>query len=497
MSRLDCCGLIDLGWGMNNKFGRTAVTAITILFLAAGFVPQAAYANVPSDSVRFDLDELSYSNFGNSEIAVSRQSSKGATFCTQVGIAPCEIETMNHPESQIYAQLTAPKCESSSDYFCVASFGIAIGGNTVSTSYVGPTRSTKFLSAQSQYDLPRGTSSLLFQSLSASGQPELYVVEISSSLLWDKSTNKFSFNTLDARVIPLESQSSGCGAFRKDAEKLEQSSGACAYHSHAKFAPESRISLEIRVPKSLGGWFEGRLVEPELKVSTKRNYQSISVSAKAVSLPKFSATIRQVDFPPVLRERADRRPAWSNISLRRIESSPAFSGEGVRIVDEAAQLANDRAVSIVTAWNFRSTAGWNPGGGSISGEYVLNFSRCLKSTTKVQGLLTTDAMAAQGGPPSFSGGFFRYELAGLHFAPDGVTKIRGNYSLILNSRFARCLYGFGSAPLSATVTVTGDGESKMLSTSVVNEKNGWLKVSASGLTFSKKIVAVKVTKKRR
>jgi hypothetical protein len=47
--------------------------------------------------------------------------------------------------------------------------------------------------------------------------------------------------------------------------------------------------------------------------------------------------------------------------------------------------------------------------------------------------------------------------------------------------------------LSATISVVGDGD-KTIATTVVSEKNGWLKLAAYGFTFSKKTIRVKVTK---
>jgi hypothetical protein len=55
------------------------------------------------------------------------------------------------------------------------------------------------------------------------------------------------------------------------------------------------------------------------------------------------------------------------------------------------------------------------------------------------------------------------------------------------------LYGFSNAPLSATISVTG-GADKTIATTVVSEKNGWLKMAAYGFTFSNKTIKVKVTK---
>jgi hypothetical protein len=102
-------------------------------------------------------------------------------------------------------------------------------------------------------------------------------------------------------------------------------------------------------------------------------------------------------------------------------------------------------------------------------------------------------MAYNGGAPQFKNGFLNYEVAGLHYQPDGTTKVQGSYDLVIRSEVARCLYGFSRAPLSATISVIGEGD-RSIATTVVNEKNGWLKLAAYGFTFSKKTIRAKITK---
>ncbi len=102
-------------------------------------------------------------------------------------------------------------------------------------------------------------------------------------------------------------------------------------------------------------------------------------------------------------------------------------------------------------------------------------------------------MSYLGGTPEYKNGFLKYTVSGMHYEPDGFTEVLGTYDLVIRSEVARCLYGFPKVPLSATVSVTGAG-SKNIATTVVSEKNGWLKMAAYGFTFSKKTIQVKITK---
>jgi hypothetical protein len=55
------------------------------------------------------------------------------------------------------------------------------------------------------------------------------------------------------------------------------------------------------------------------------------------------------------------------------------------------------------------------------------------------------------------------------------------------------LYGFSSAPVSATISVVGDGGESKTATTLVSEKNGWLKLAAYGFTFSSPTISVKLS----
>jgi hypothetical protein len=72
---------------------------------------------------------------------------------------------------------------------------------------------------------------------------------------------------------------------------------------------------------------------------------------------------------------------------------------------------------------------------------------------------------------------------------DGKSLSLGSYDLVMNSDTARCLYGFTNAPISATIQVVGTGDQNV-ATTVVSEKDGWLKLAAYGFTFSEKEIKV-------
>jgi hypothetical protein len=143
----------------------------------------------------------------------------------------------------------------------------------------------------------------------------------------------------------------------------------------------------------------------------------------------------------------------------------------------------DASTGTTTMWNLSTT---NSGNGSS----------CLQSSNKVLGVVTTNAMGYDGSAPSFEDQTLSYHVSGMHYLADGKALTEGTYDLVMRSDVARCLYGFTSAPISATVSVIdADGQTKTAVT-VVNEKEGWLKMAAYGFTFSNPTLKVKMSQEK-
>jgi hypothetical protein len=85
-----------------------------------------------------------------------------------------------------------------------------------------------------------------------------------------------------------------------------------------------------------------------------------------------------------------------------------------------------------------------------------------------------------------------YQVAAPHFDRNGKENI-GRYNLVIDSKVARCLYKFSTAPIQASVTVINADGTQQISTSTINEKNGWLYLSVNGYTYSAPTLKVKLS----
>jgi hypothetical protein len=118
----------------------------------------------------------------------------------------------------------------------------------------------------------------------------------------------------------------------------------------------------------------------------------------------------------------------------------------------------------------------------------------LKDKSQLNGIVSTNSNFFISGPPVFNSteASLDYKVASPHFLPNGDV-FKGTYNLVIKSSVARCLYGFTAAPVSAKVSVVSADGSSQVATTVLGERNGWLRLSAAGFTFSSPTVRVKLT----
>lgn len=248
------------------------------------------------------------------------------------------------------------------------------------------------------------------------------------------------------------------------------------------FADETKIRLTLRLPKEIGGWFKGRMKDPVISISSfSSSHNRFVIQAEPVQVQKFATSVNRNEFTS--QEAALFKSNGNGGMKGGIGSWQTSSRPSVfEYINYFKSKVDDSAAGVNRVWSMGSV---NTGGGS----------GCFSDGDKVMGIVTTNALGYDGSSPSFSGGFLNYKVAGLHYMPDKQTEFLGTYDLVMRSEVARCLYKFNKAPVSATITVSG-GDTNTVATTVVSEKNGWLKLAAYGFTFSNKNIKVKLTQKK-
>jgi hypothetical protein len=413
--------------------------------------------------------------------------------CYASGDPTCDY---NKPGIDILQWAVLPNCSLSSSPYCVNSLDVAAPGQDLKPAkFVGEAKGGIRLAADPSVSMIEGGRPSLFEANDATnaGGGKNYAVLVISSAHFNQSSKKYEVTDLTTSIVPYVNKPGSnykAAYFDKSAkpEDAHHSGGyesTCAFVEDGNcgliqdFTPGTRFKLQMSIPKSVGGWFQGRMKDPQMSVDASAPMaNTVTVEAEPVTVPRMAVVRSMADYSTQEKTWLQNNGNWGTSQGK---ATGVRSGEHnvFDYVEFYRPMAKDTASGLQSFWNLGTVIG---GVGSS----------CLSDTSKVLGIVTTNAMGFEGKSPAFEKGFLNYHVTGLHFMPDGTTPVQGTYDLVMRSDAARCLYGFTNAPISATVSVVG-GDTSSVATTVVSEKNGWLKMAAYGFTFSQKTLTVHMT----
>lgn len=388
-------------------------------------------------------------------------------------------------------------CKDLSSRHCIESVAVfEDGGSEVPATLVK--QLPGFLTqGQPSLGIPAGSTPSLWSVVDAAGNPHTFAVIAGAQ--WSKQSNSASVNTFSVQIAKVVerprpgyriNEPTACiGPVGSSHEGIK---GSCATHNPGKegcfysldgacgqeqrISPTTRIKIAVRLSNEVGGWFQGRLKDPVIEVSpldSKTN--NVSISALPVTVPKLHTRWDNNVYPGVMTGVGSGM--WGEGNFLVGSRNP----QALELVSRIRAASSDRAVGQQSLWAVEST-----GTGSHP---------CMSSRSRLLGVVTTNAMAFEGNAPRFVNSRLEYRVAGMHYLEDGATLALGTYDLVMRADVARCLYRFSRAPIGASISISGEGD-KTIATTVVGERNGWLKLAAYGFTFSNKTIQVRLTQKR-
>ena len=254
-----------------------------------------------------------------------------------------------------------------------------------------------------------------------------------------------------------------------------------------EFPTGYRFGMTLRMGKKPEGWYHGRLYLPTITTKDWKTGAEISIEAEPVKVPSLDFTVPNADIPQKIRDLVFTDNYFGVIGdgVRETRISENVSGPyALELVSGFAPSYKDKATTTATYWSFKT----------------LNYGqdestrKCSNNSGNLAGLVTTNAMAYAAGPPVFDKdtSSLVYKVSSPHFEASGI-EASGSYDLTLRSDVARCIYGFSTAPIKAEISITSTDGEKKVATTTVNEKNGWLYLSAKGFTFSTPVINVKLS----
>lgn len=481
---------------------KVRVIIATVLSLACVLAAQPSLAvdaykielETAPNKTRINLvDTFATSGEGSSFIvantARSGSSQPDQILCQGFGAPPCDFAN----GASLRGSLIAPYCLTEAQTNCIQALSVYRDGELPTPAKFVRQGEGEIIKTDPAHNLTEGsTKSLWLANHAHSGGTADYAAFVQLALSIDPQ-GLFHVASVSANVVPV-TLTSGTWAPNKvsqskspDGRDFVTMSGGptgCFFIESKTcgraqdFASQTRVKVSVRVENTVGGWFKGRMKAPNIDVEGISNTSNlITFDAEPVIVPQFSAVadLENPD-PDVAKWIETQNPKPKNVFGTNIPTSISSS---LVLVDAFRKVTKDAAAGVNTLWTAETLTGQG--------------NRCIADTSKVLGIVTTNAMVYQGQAPEFRSGALTYKVGGLHYLPDGKTEAEGTYDLVMRSETARCLYGFSQAPVSAQVSVTSaTGEAKV-ATTVVSEKDGWLKMAAYGYTFSSPTISVRLS----
>jgi len=368
--------------------------------------------------------------------------------------------------------------------------------------------------------LPTGGNPLLYSIPGAAhAGGNLYLVKPDLFLMRTAPSEKFRLNKFEAAIYPVKrvaltrpgkaSTISTNVADYQGGLNIVGGGGADGCNTYTDgtycFVPQAfpagiTFGLDFRLSASVYGWLHGRFKNPDIKVGinpANKDGVELTIIAEPIKIPVVGGFIKSANAPADVLKYFSQTPYWGNVRgrgnnwtksdpLSQLTVSHEHFDPSQEVFDEVRAWLNalgDKSVAEPSYWLVQTVSN----GGDVLG-------KCTADTKELAGIVTTNATMYLPGPPTFNkaDGILDYKVVAPHFTRSGDVFL-GTYNLSINSKVARCIYGFTNAPISATVSIASSDGNARVATTTVSERNGFLNLAAYGFEFSDPTISVKIT----
>ena len=532
------------------RIGKFSVLLIAVALVSPSLA-HGADSSIPEQWVTLPAPGAGYIGYETNETAFANtEASTWINFTSDNGksdgkvtkVATCNTGSEDGCNYSVYSFYRAilPACVESSDINCISEiFALDANGKklTVGPASVFPTNNPQAFAGNKALNVPRGSGAALVsipEAPHAGGDKYLIKTTLSAGRTDDQTT--FQTPRLGASISAVKIIDGDFFDLATDTNtaKYDQvgriqvgttqtkpidarPSKLCVAASTTQCAipyslpKEISFGFSLRLNTNLSGWLHGRMKNAVIDYKTTDGVTNLSVTANPISVPVIDVWSKSDDlsdahvsaylsqfwggealhYTPAgvtggtpITEAEKTRSGMKNVSFKHINTN--FSQSSMDNFMLWLSVAKDKAAAMPTQWRLGTMT--DNGSGQVR--------ECLDKEKALAGVVTTNSTMYLDGPPIFKDDTLDYKVASTHFEADGTTVFKGTYELIMSSSVARCIYKFTSAPISATVSITSENGEANAATTVVNEKNGWLKLGAYGFTFSSPTVRVKLAQEK-
>lgn len=459
-------------------------------------IAQPAVADVrdmaPDANLSWGIEESYWDS--RSQVVIS-QNDREAAYCTEFGKgktayfpegASCDPASYRGDVLIQFSALHAPVCEAGGKNCLQEVFATGPDGKKVVGTFLGYTNPDSAVPANRTLGNPRGESSGIWQlpGVINSAGTDLYEVHLNMEggivpFKKGKQTGKFSLKDreFNAGIRPVKANTITTGVEKAPCNNCTD------------LPADYRFGLTAILPESVMNWYSGRIQNADVVYQrVDSTYFAITVTGSPIEVPTFRGNIKRSDASSNLLKQfhwceADWPDCWGVYT-----NGYGNEANWTDFLEAWRPHVKDTATGSSTVWTIRTVPIFF-GGGETG-----NFYACAPKN-KAAGIVSTNAMMFNGNVPKYEKGFFNYRVAGMHFEADGQTEFLGRYEFVMDEQFARCMFKFPRAPLSATVTVSGEEGETVVATSTVSSKGGKLRLAAYNFTFSEKNIKFKLNAK--
>ena len=260
--------------------------------------------------------------------------------------------------------------------------------------------------------------------------------------------------------------------------------------------------IVLRLSQSPSGWLHGRLSEPEMglsEINEEAGYR-LTLGGGSISVPVIKSGGSFAELPISIQDAYRNNGGFrgsprftrdfgctkcADPNTRNMTSTPLAYGK-----DSFDELAlwiphvGDRASANLSTWSIRT----------IPPSQISSASSwCLKVDGTLKGLVATNATVYSAGPPTFDQNekTLNYQVSAPHYT-SGMQKFLGTYDLVMRSDTARCIYNLQSVPINATISLLDEDGETTVATTIMSERDGWLRLAAYGFGFSAPTIKIKL-----
>ena len=436
--------------------------------------------------VYFDQNQVNFKSYISLEKQSAGGAASGAITCLTPEDPKCVSALADSTYQQIKYDVAMGSCDARQIAACIKSLtlvkndGTKVKADAVTRIYskTSPGWASTF-NSKTNSGYPGSDGPWLWRITDGGKSTDYLILGLVSALFnrptgtstWDASEKSLRLSIYPVKKFenPMLVEGSGVtGCLAVDA-------GVC--YQRIAFAQNLRFSLDVRIPKVITGWLNGRLEKPAAYTENYNDdYSQLIVEANPLEeimtgkwLPNSGAVSTYLDES----RRALTAGAGKNLDIAGIDPDDQNS---VRYYSSMATLFNNTALTNTLTWRLNTTS---------SGAQTFA-SSCQKSDG-IQGIVTSNASVYEPGSPKWDGneGTLAYRIAAPTYKSDGKIENVGRYAFTMRADLIKCVYGMSTLPAYANIEVSYDGSGERKTASVIlGSDKDWVNLHADNFTYT-------------